>query len=127
MNDDECECCKIVSIILSSSYDSYGDYQKLPENKKKSISERLFDCFIYREKNNKDYGKLGKDYYEKNSFYDIYGYTERNHIIVTYKYDYQCFSAKDKQLLRGSSSSLVKVTMKKIKGIYTVIDYFDAP
>ncbi len=127
MNNDETKCCNIIKSILFSSYDSFGDYQKLPNAIQQSVTKALYDCFLYREQNHGDYGELGKDYYEENSVYDIFGYTDENYIFVTYKYNYQCLSAVDNHVLRSSICIPVKVKLRKINGIYTVIDYFEKP
>lgn len=126
-NDIEKKCIKIVSSSVNAAYDNYGNYSKLPDEYKKSVSAEFFEMMNYRTNDNSDYGKLDKDYYEINEVSSPTAVIKDDKVVVSYNYTYECRSSKNDELLRGSNKIPVEITLEQVQGEYVVVDYYEKP
>lgn len=124
-NDIEEKCIKIVFSSVNAAYDNYGDYSKLPNEYKKSVSAEYFEMMNYRTDDNSDYGKLDKDYYELNEVSYPTAVIKNDKVVVSYNYTYECRSSTNDELLRGSDKIPVEVTIEQIDDEYIVVNYYE--
>lgn len=120
-------CLKITEKAVRVAYESFNDYSLLADEYKKSVSEYYFDMMYYRESDNDDYGKLGRDYYESNIIDDMKAEISGEQVIVSYLYTYECLRLSDDETLCSKIEFPVTITFEKKNNDYVIVDYFELP
>lgn len=128
-------CCDIVYTSVNLSYTYGGDYSKLPDKYKKSVSKEQFSDMNYRslvtqaDDSTYNVDNLGKEIYELNSMtYPKVTNIQGDKVYLEYFICYECRDYKTNETTDGIGGTFdcdVTVTMCKKNDTYVVEDVIE--